>query len=89
MADKKYGKLSAPKKDETMEEDFEAEMLEGLEDEEMSDSEGMEEPASDIATALAGFSKEEIEEYLATMDEEDMDMEEEEFSEPQMIMGDS
>jgi hypothetical protein len=64
-----YKNLKAPK---NKEDDYEAEMM----DDEMDSESNMDsmDSENDIATALAAFSKEEIEEYLATMDS-DMDSE--------------
>ena len=79
MADKKYGNLKAPKKME--EEDFESEMLMDedmdFDDEELgADSEA---PENDLSEILSGYSKEEIQQYLDSMDED--------FVKPTMITG--
>ena len=81
-----YSDLKAPKKEE-MNEDFEKELLEEEGSEHMPSS-------TDIAEALAPYSKEEIQKYLEEMDEdnEEEDIfaeadEEEEITEPVMGPG--
>ena len=63
---KKYSDMEMPK--EAMDEEFDMEL-----DEEY----GSDDSKPDLGSILADFSKEEIEEYLASMDSEDLDMDDE------------